>query len=201
MARRPAEWNSRAGRYRDPLTGRYISRDAVRLMLDQAIAKSQARLQTVSDEFRRGALSLDEWQLVMREEIKRTHLAAEMLVQGGQAQMTPADFGRVGQRVRTQYDYLRNFAQSLKDGIVRTDGTFLNRAKMYANSARVAFHESLGDQLAGLGYSEERNLLATAEHCGGCLTETARGWVPIGTLIPVGERDCLANDRCQIDYR
>jgi hypothetical protein len=200
MARRPFEFVSSSGRYRDPLTGRFISRDTVRLLLDQAIAKSQLRLQTVSDEFRRGALSLDEWQLAMREEIKRTQIAAEMLVQGGRAQMTAADYGRVGQRVRVQYDYLRDFAQALSDGAIRTDGTFLNRAKMYASAARPAFHESLADQLSGLGYTHERNVLHPAEHCSGCLAQTERGEVPIFSLVPIGERDCGGNDKCSIAY-
>ena len=201
MARRPLEWNGRAGRYRDPLTGRFISRDTVRSILDQAIAKSQLRMQTASDQLRRGELALDEWQLVMREEIKRTQLGAEMLVQGGRAQMTPADFGRVGQRIRTQYDYLRDLSQQLADGSIRTDGTFLNRAKMYAASARVGFHDSLGEQLTDLGYTEERSVLHPAEHCDLCVSEAARGFVPIGTLIPIGERTCLGNDRCSVAYR
>jgi hypothetical protein len=201
MARRPLEWNGRAGRYRDPLTGRFISRDTVRSILDQAIAKSQQRIRGASDQFRRSEITLDDWQIVMREEIARTQLGAEMLVQGGRAQMTSADFGRVGQRIRVQYDYLRDFAQQLVDGSIRTDGTFLNRAKMYASSARVGFHDALGQQLADLGYTEERSILHPAEHCDLCVSESERGYVPIGTLIPIGERDCLGNDRCQIDYR
>jgi hypothetical protein len=137
----------------------------------------------------------------MRQEIKRTQLGAEMLVQGGRAQMTQADYGRVGQRVREQYDYLRDFANGLSEGAIRTDGTFLNRAKMYASAARPAFHDSLGDQLAGLGYSEERSILHPAEHCPTCLSEAERGYVPIGTLIPIGERDCLGNDKCSMLFR
>lgn len=201
MARRPLEWNGRAGRYRDPLTGRFISRDTVRTILDQAIGKSQQRIRDASDQFRRTEITLDEWQVVMREEIVRTQLGAEMLVQGGRAQMTPADFGRVGQRVRAQYDYLRDFTQQVADGSIRTDGTFLNRATMYASSSRVAFHESLGSQLADLGYTEERSILHPAEHCDLCVSEAERGFVPIGTLIPIGERTCLGNDKCSVAYR
>jgi hypothetical protein len=200
MPRRALEWNSRAGRYRDPLTGRFISRDTVRSILDQAIAKSQQRIQATSDALRGGTLSLDDWHVVMREEIKRTQIAAEMLVQGGRAQMTAADYGRVGQRVRIQYDYLRDFAHGLADGAIRTDGSFLNRAKMYANAARVAFHESLADQLAGLGYTHERNVLHPAEHCAGCLAETERGEVPIFSLVPIGDRPCGGSDKCSIAY-
>lgn len=136
----------------------------------------------------------------MREEIKRTQIASEMLARGGRAQMTAADFGRVGQRVREQYRFLRDFARQLRDGSIRTDGTFLNRAKMYAAAARVAFEESVGDLLANLGYRVEWNVLHPAEHCGVCVSETARGQVPIGSLIPIGQRTCRGNDKCEIRY-
>jgi hypothetical protein len=32
------------------------------------------------------------------------------------------------------------------------------------------------------------------------LAETARGRVPIGELVPIGQRPCLSNDRCRIRY-
>ncbi len=199
MARR-LQWNGRAARFRDPATGRFVSRSTVRGWIDQNILASQRRIHTASDDYRLARRSLDEWQTVMREEIKRTQIAAELLARGGRAQMTAADWGRVGQRVREQYGFLRDFAQQLADGSIRTDGTFLNRAKMYAAAARVAFEESVGDLLAAIGYTVEWNVLHPAEHCTGCLAETARGRVPIGTLVPLGERPCRANDRCSISY-
>jgi len=202
MARRPPfEFVSKSGRYRDPLTGRFISRDTVRSLLDQAIAKSQQAIQSASDQLRRGELSLDDWQALMRLELKRVHIGSEMLVQGGRAQMTASDWGRVGQRVRTQYNFLADFAKQLAAGAIRTDGSFLARAKMYPASARPAFHDSLGDQLTGLGYTHERSILHPAEHCPTCVSEAERGYVPIGTLIPIGERDCLGNDRCSMLYK
>jgi hypothetical protein len=33
------------------------------------------------------------------------------------------------------------------------------------------------------------------------LSEAERGYVPIGTLIPIGERDCLGNDKCSMLFR
>ena len=201
MARRqPYQWNAAAARFRDPETGRYISRAQVRQWIDRNIAASQARIQTLSEELRTGAIDLGEWERGMREEVKRTQLASEMLLRGGRNQMTQADFGRVGQRVRAQYDYLAAFVDDLRSGSVRTDGGFLARAKMYAAASRSAFHESERDQLAGLGYTKERSVLHPAEHCALCVSEAARGYVPIGELIPIGERTCLGNDKCSIVY-
>lgn len=200
MPRSPYLWNGLSGRFRNPDTGRFISRVEVRDAVDRIILASQRRVQTASDEVRAGRISLDEWLATMRQELKRTQLDAEMLARGGRAQMTQADFGRVGARVRTQYGYLRDFAQQLKDGAIRTDGTMINRAKMYSASARVGFHESLGETLAAIGYTQEKNILHVAEHCGLCVSETERGWVPIGSLIPIGERTCMGNDRCSISY-
>jgi hypothetical protein len=54
------------------------------------------------------------------------------------------------------------------------------------------------------GYDEESNLLAPAEHCegqGSCVEQTTRGWVPVGSLIPIGGRLCVTNCKCQIRYR
>lgn len=202
MARQtPYAFNARAARYRDPATGRFIPRSDVRQWLDRDIAASQARIQSTSNELRSGAIDLAEWQRIMREEIKQTQLAAEMLLRGGRNQMTQADFGRVGQRVREQYAFLNRLTDEIRAGTIRADGTFLNRAKMYAASARVGFHEGLSAQLGELGYTHERSVLHPAEHCGVCVSEAARGYVPLGDLIPIGARTCLGNDKCSMLFR
>jgi hypothetical protein len=71
---------------------------------------------------------------------------------------------------------------------------------MYASSAWGALQEATRLQAAGEGYVYEENILGDAEHCGGCVAETAKGKVPIGTLIPIGQRDCLANCHCHFAY-
>ena len=198
---RSFQWDPVIARFRDADTGRYISRDAVRQAVDLLILKAQDRIRIASNELRSGNISIGEWQSIMRDQIKNTHLATEALLRGGWAQMTQADFGRVGQRVREQYDYLANFTQELLDGIVVTDGRFMSRAGMYPASARTGYHEEETLQLQQLGYTEERNVLRPAEHCDVCVEQTALDWVPIGSLIPIGDRTCLSNDKCFKQYR
>lgn len=195
------EWSATAARYRDPRTGRFVTRSAIRRGLDDIIQRSQNRITAFSDELRDGVIDLAQWQTAMREEIKETQLAAEALLRGGWKQMTAADYGRAGQRIREQYEYLDGFTAGLRDGVVRTDGSFFVRARMYAAAARVGFHDAQGEQLEALGYTEEKNVLHPAEHCEECVDQTAAGWVPINTLVPIGSRQCLGNDRCSMNYR
>ena len=200
MARRPLAWNGNAARFRNPDTGRWVTRTEVRQWLDRYIAASQAAILDASNAYRNGALALGDWQDALRDEIKSAHLMAEGLARGGWAQLTAADFGRVGQRVRVQYAFLADFTSQLADNRIRLDGAFLSRAKMYAASARSAFYASQGDALESAGYTRERSLLHPAEHCDVCVSEAERGWVPIGQLIPIGQRTCLGNDRCTVEY-
>lgn len=193
-------WNAASARFYDRATGRYVSRDTMRLGLDDVLAAAEAEVRAASDQLRSGAIDLAEWQRVMRDVVKETMLDAEALARGGWEQLTPADFGRVGQAVRAQYAYLDGFTADIRSGLP-LDGRFLSRAAMYAKAARPFFHDEQAQLLADTGYTEERNVLHAAEHCGGCVDMTALGWVPIGTLIPIGERDCLGNDRCTVRYR
>jgi hypothetical protein len=200
MARPPYQYSPTVARFRNPDTGRWITRVQVREWLDKFIAASQANILAASTSYRAGNTSLAEWQSIVRDEVKDSHLMAEALARGGWGQLTQADFGRTGQRIREQYRYLGAFTAAVRDGTQRLDGQFMNRAKMYSASARSAFYASQGAVLADAGYTRERSLLHPAEHCQECVDEAARGWVSIGQLTPIGERTCLSSDKCTVEY-
>ena len=54
---------------------------------------------------------------------------------------------------------------------------------------------------ARAGFDEVRSRLTIAEHCQGCVDEADRGWVPISTIVPIGQRTCKMNDRCFLEFR
>lgn len=193
-------WNEKAARFYDRSTGRYVSRDTMRSALDEVLRVERDTIQHVSEQLRAGQINVGQWQAQMRESIKDTHLQAEALARGGWDQLTSADFGRVGAAVRRQYEYLDRFTQELRGG-APLNGAFLARARMYAMSARPFFHEEQAQLLQDSGYTEERNVLHPAEHCAECIDQSAAEWVPIGTLIPIGQRTCLGNDKCSMRYR
>jgi hypothetical protein len=195
------QWDPKAVRFRDPDTGRYVSRASIRRGVDELVTKSQTRITALANKVRRGTITTTEWEMAMRTEIKRIHLSTEALLRGGWAQMKPADYGRIGGRLKKQYTRLSAFRTALEGKDYKTDGAFFARARSYASAARIAFGNALGTLLESAGYREERNKLNPAEHCVGCIDMTALGWVKIGTLVPLGQRDCSVGDQCEILYR
>lgn len=192
-------WNTASARFYDRATGRYVSRDTMRLALDDVIADAEREVREASGALRAGSIDLAEWQQTMRDVVKETMLDAEAIARGGWDQLTQADFGRVGQAVRVQYAYLDRFTSEIRAGLT-LDGRFLSRAAMYAKAARPFFHDEQRQLLEDTGYTREWNVLHAAEHCGTCVDMTALGRVEIGTLIPIGQRTCLGNDRCTLRY-
>lgn len=194
-------YDQRTGRYRDPNTGRFIASEQVWAGVDRTISQSSDRMAAVSARLRSGSLTVDAWQREMQALVKQAHVASALAAHGGRAQMDPAAWGHLGARVREQYQYLRAFAQDIIDGRQVVNGRLDLRARQYAQSARQTFN--LVDQASRLrgGATLERNVLSAAEHCAGCLQESARGWVPVGSLSRPGTRECRTGCRCRLDYR
>jgi hypothetical protein len=197
----PYTWNAGAARYTGP-TGRFVARDDVRHAFDRVIERAGERMRRATDQMRGGELTLRQWQELMRSELKSLHLQSAAAARGGFGQLTQRDYGRVGRELRSQYEYLHEFTKDLRAGRAPTDGRVLGRAELYAKSARAAYHEAHEQQsLDEAGYTEERSLLHAAEHCVQCIDQAALGWVPRGTLVPIGRRQCLGNCRCTMRYR
>lgn len=152
-----------------------------------------------------GRISLSEWEAQMRDVIRAELTVAMELAKGGRDNVTPSDWGYVGSQAKEQYDKLSAFARDIQSDPAKwLNGRLLNqRMDLYGQLGYSALEADLGREAQKGGFTEERNRLEQRDegNCDGCLAETARGWVPIGELIPVGERDCYTNDRCEIEYR
>lgn len=196
----PFLWNDKAGRYVGP-GGRFVSSRAVQQAHYAATNKAALRMQDASQKLRDGNVSLRDWQLVMRREVKNVQLYSAAAVKGGWAQMGPADYGRVGQRIREQYKYLDRFAGEIARGETPLDGRLLTRSGLYGHSGRQTSHLFERVEKKARDFSEERSLVTAGESCIGCTTEAARGWVRIGDLVPIGDRICNMNCACNVEYR
>lgn len=193
--------NNGVGAYRGA-NGRIISQAQVREALDGYVDASQNVSRDLGILLRDGNISLADWQLQMRAHIKDVHLAAAAAQRGGWQNMTQADFGRVGQRIREQYRYLDNFAKQIADGTQPLDGRFLVRSQMYTDAAVATYDRFETNAFNNAGFDEERSILEPgARHCGECESEAARGWQPLGSIKPIGERTCLTRCRCTKEYR
>lgn len=197
----PYTYSQSTLRYLDS-RGRYVSARAINQATDYVIRDTSNRMIAFSAQLQDGSLGLDGWQNAMAAEMKRLHVGAAAMGRGGWAQMSQADWGWTGHKLRDQYAYLRNFANDIANGHQPLDGRLLTRTRLYAEAARGTQREMQRRMGQVIGHSQERNVLGAADrHCGSCLACTSQGWVPIGSLPAVGSRSCYSNCHCTIQTR
>lgn len=194
-------WNETAGRYVDLSTGRFVSQSQIRTALDRTLDEAAQAIVDVTRALREGWISLADWQTQMAQDIKIIHLASGALAQGGWAQLTAQDFGRIGYELRQQYVYLRNFAYQIETGAQRLDGTLEYRARLYAQAGRGTYEELRRREMALREMTQERRVLGIADHCDDCVAYAGEGWQPIGSLPRIGDSQCVTNCHCTFDYR
>lgn len=194
-------WNGTASRYVNLTTGRFVPFGEVREALEFNISAAQINMRTLSEQLVARTISLEQWQLGMMQEIKLAHTSAAAAARGGWAQMTPSDWGYVGRQIRTQYDYLQNFANEIASGKQLLNGNFLVRSDLYGQAARGMFEDMRRktEQLMN-GMTEEIRDLGEADHCPDCLS-AAGHWEPIGTLPRIGDSQCITNCHCKFRFR
>jgi hypothetical protein len=198
MARFPTyTWVPSSARYHSQRTGRFASTTAVRNALFQAADAEMQRAKVLAEQYRKGEIGTAEFRLTMREVIKNTQLFGEAAARGGWAQMDGASVALVEQRVRVQYAFLDGFVADLEQGKLMS----VDRAAQYVKASKSAYTETRGQVVQIAGFDEIASDLHPAEHCPDCVFEAARGFVKIGTEVPLGQRQCLSNDRCTVRFR
>jgi hypothetical protein len=197
------QWNPSAGaggRYRDTRTGRFVAGSVVRKELDAYLVASDNVAKALAGQLRDRAISLADWELAMRAEIKRTHLNAIALERGGWANMRPADFGRSGQIIREQYGYLSRMANDIATGKQRLDGTLDRRARLYIEAGRNSMYRSKAANMSAK-VTHQRSIRTKRDSCWQCVDLDRRVFRINDPSFPLpGRRVCLHNCGCHIEY-
>ncbi len=192
------EWDAAAGLGLFLWRRRRVNPAVVRRELTRGLATLEGEARALSQV---RPLHPRSWAGGMVGVVKASALTGAAFAAGGWAAVDWA-LNDVEAEVARQLGYLDAFADDVAGGRVPLDGRFVRRAMLYGGVGW-AFYQMLRSQVAGRrGYTEEQNVLdPSAEHCQGCIAETDRGWQPLGTLSPPGDRTCLSNCRCYLEYR
>lgn len=193
-------WSPSAQRFRNLETGKFVSERLVRDGVDRAADLTSARLGELTSRFRTGEISAVQWQTEMLAQIKQAHISAALAAYGGRDAMTPARWGTVGQLIRREYAFARAFAADVLSGRQRQNGRMDARARLYGQAIRGTYENIRRRESANAGLRYERNVRHASESCRQCVGASGQGWVPIGTLPPVGARTCRGNCRCTLAY-
>lgn len=194
-------YQPRSRRYHDRQTGRFISAKQVRAAVDTVIDTETVKIREIAQKLVDGSINLAEWQIQTASLLKGLHVSMGLAANGGLAQTSPSDLGFIGSRLKAQYEYLRDFALQISKGEQPLNGSLVARAALYSQAARETYSDVVARSAMNGGAQEELSQLAAADHCEDCVGEAAKGWSPIGSLIPIGDRRCMSNCRCSMAYR
>jgi hypothetical protein len=200
--RMDAAWSydRNSGRYRDE-KGRFLSQVSVEKLVDARIDKLEASLKRFTRMLSNGNITLDQWEASVREAIKGAHIQAAIVGYGGKDQMGSGEYGRIGQRLRSEYAYLQSFALDLLEQRVSAPMAAA-RIGLYAQSVRGSYWQGTELRKQQQGYGLMRRILdPQAQHCQDCIDHAARGLAPIGSLPMPGQRcACRARCKCRVEY-
>lgn len=204
----PYRWNPTTGRYYGA-DGRFVSLAEVRSALDHAIVSAATEAEGLVKFLNEGTLGLLEWQRLMQVIVKDTQIYAGAVAAGGYNNVGPEELTEIIASVGEQYQFLADWTSQLYDRLSNadeaakqeTEKAMMARARMYPSASRGLFDKVYRRGQKRRGYDEERSILHPAEHCNQCVAEAQLGWVPIGEVTPIGQRTCLSNCKCTIEYR
>jgi len=193
-------YDRNSGRYRDE-KGRFLSQSSVEKLVDARIDKLENSLKRFTRMLSNGDITLDQWEASVREAIKGAHIQAAIVGYGGKDQMGSGEYGRIGQRLRSEYAYLQGFARDLLEQRVSAPMAAA-RIGLYAQSVRGSYWQGTELRKQQQGYGLMRRILdPQAQHCQDCLDHAARGIAPIGSLPMPGQRcACRARCKCRVEY-
>lgn len=194
------QWSASAARYRDSVTGRFLSKAEALGFVDESLAAT-GNVTDVLGTFVGGdapAISPDDWRSAMRREIKDEYIRQYLLGKGGIEQMTSADWGSIGGDLAFQYAKLDGFAEEIKAGLL-SEAQITARSRMYINSARKAYEKA---NIRALGLPELPQYPADGQQiclsnckCFWRIEEMEGGWDCYWELMPAEHCDtCLENN-------
>jgi len=202
MAKGDFAWVRSIKRYRDLRTGRFISATTVQNLRDSYLDTQFTTVEDLTAQLADGDRTLRSWEDEIWHRIKIAFNAEFMAGRGGRNALTQADKAAMGRMLKTQRQFLRGFAEEIRDGGL-SERQIAYRAKLYINAARQAFERgkarSWGLRLPAYpadGSSECKTndrcfwvieekpdrynaywRLSVAEHCSTCLDRGVR-WSP-----------------------
>ena len=187
-------YDPRLGRHRYKSNGRMVSLKEVKAQTQRVVNFKVAELQTLGRYLVEQKITLSAWELATAETLKMLHLQTLLLEKGGLQNITADDNLAVSRNLKSEYSYLKEFAQQIYRGEV-TPNQFYSRLKKYVQNTQVVT-EIVKRQKAvfeGLMKWAQRTPGSNAKHCPDC--PGYAGVFPANQVIMRGEQ-CVCGDKC-----
>lgn len=150
-------------------------------------------------EYREGSLRLADWERLVAETVRDSHVDMMRLGRGGKDNTYGIHYLEVANELRqNQYPYFRQLVQDFKDGKLSRK-QLDNRLAAYIRSSKISYQK--GKQTYELDNYALRKINDRAENCPDCIRYAAMGVVPASQLpLPMTACQCGTNCKCTIYY-
>lgn len=196
----PWTYDQRSRRYRHTETGRFIGQRQMVDLRDQFVAAKRDTGTNLAQQLGRGDITIQQWELEMRRNVKTAFVDEYVLGKGGRNAMTQSDWGTVGRMVKDQYQFAHQFARDIADGKL-SQAQIEARSRLYFESATQAYERG---RVASYGaptlpaYPGDSSTRCRANcKCNWSIEETETEWRCTWQLTPSAENcpDCQENAR------
>jgi len=155
-------YSNRSQRWRNQENGQFVSETVVFTEMQRVRDATVPELQDLTRRLYAGQISLPQWQTATAQVLADAHIAQSMFAVGGRANMTQANWGRVGGVLQGQYRFLAEFAQAIANG-EKSEAQALDQIAQYGRNTQQAFYREYA-------YATPDNqvidwVLGVADHC------------------------------------
>lgn len=190
-------WNKATRCYEQ--NGAEVDPATIRRAISSQASRSAERIGEFANKYISNQINRAEFIIQMREELSSAHLASATIAYGGKNQMGSRELGRVGQRIKSELEYLRKFERALANDKAGTPAQIVARAKSYANAQSITYRLSEKAREKDSGITRVRWVVnEDVENCKGC--QAAEGIYDIDSVPALGSHECLNNCYCEYEF-
>ena len=185
--------------------GAYVDDDDEVVPLSEILELTYEELERIQGEISTAVEQLEDdedvttWEQTLAELTAATVALFFLLGIGARGNVSDNHAEHVSDRLTTQFEYLRQFSNSILDGELTIDG-IRARANLYPQDAQLHYSEAQEFIHSTEEWPYVRNQLGGCQHCQGCLDEAAKGWVEQDQMSMPGTRICRWNCCCLLEY-
>lgn len=137
---KPWSFDTKARRYRSGETGRFLAKRVVTQLRDDVVAAAAKDARALAERAARGEITAEAFRDGMRVAVRNAQAAEYIFGRGGLNAMGSADFGRLGNTLRTAYSRLERLVFDAGHGTI-SEAQAANRAQMAIDGGVKAFEQ------------------------------------------------------------
>jgi hypothetical protein len=179
--------------------GKTVPPETLRAWVSEVMERTRDEMRTVTQSYNEGSINRAAWTIAMRSLISRSHGSLAMLAQGGKNAMDEKSWGRAGQRIKSESEYLRGFERDIANGKAGSGAQILARAQLYANALHGTYEGAVIAREKTAGATRVLRVLGEpkTEHCSDC--PGLAGEYDIDKVPQIGDSECQSACNCYFE--